>query len=555
MEPMLAAARENGEVWALSPSAWTIDEIPGPNVTDKETVLTFARMAANAYAEKEHEGDWKDVLGGYNRTEDFGWESDGLRGHIYGDETNKTIVIGLKGTSVAVFDGADTTTNDKENDNLFFSCCCGQQGQVSWRQVCDCATGTYTCNNTCVTTALRQEHRYYQAARHLYSNVTALYPDSNIWVVGHSLGGAVSGLLGLTYGLPAITFQAVPEAMAAGRLGLPTPPGARSGAHQTRKKTGIYHFGHTADPIYMGSCNGYTSVCTFAGYAMESQCHAGKKCVYDVVADKGWRVGAGTHKINYVIKYVIGEYEEAAICEEDTECYDCYNWKYFEGNESTTTTTLSSSSTKTRTRTETCKTPGWWGCLDETTTSPGGTSSGVSTTTTTSSTSTCKTPGWFGCNDEVTTTTSSSSKLLVPTATKTSKTLSSSTTCTSPGFFGGCNDPTSTSKVLSTKTEVCETPGFFGGCQDASVTSASLSITSPPAMPTISASSTGTKTHECLTKEWFGFICVDPSPDSVSHPTSTSVARLHGVSNCLQRNWLGKCRAWAGDDEINRDEV
>ncbi len=35
---------------------------------------------------------------GFNYTEDFGWEGDGLRGHIFADTENKTVVIGLKGT-------------------------------------------------------------------------------------------------------------------------------------------------------------------------------------------------------------------------------------------------------------------------------------------------------------------------------------------------------------------------------------------------------------------------------------------------------------------------
>lgn len=32
-----------------------------PNVTDKETVISFAKMAANAYTELPHTGDWKEV--------------------------------------------------------------------------------------------------------------------------------------------------------------------------------------------------------------------------------------------------------------------------------------------------------------------------------------------------------------------------------------------------------------------------------------------------------------------------------------------------------------
>lgn len=85
----------------------------------------------------------------------------------------------------------------------------------------------------------------------LYSNVTELYPDSNVWFAGHSLGGSVGSFLGLTFGLPAVTFEAVPDALPARRLGLPVAPGSISGLPQTRQYTGSYHFGQTADPIYM----------------------------------------------------------------------------------------------------------------------------------------------------------------------------------------------------------------------------------------------------------------------------------------------------------------
>ncbi|KAF2097267.1 alpha/beta-hydrolase, partial [Rhizodiscina lignyota] len=384
--------RMSGQAVSLPPSAWTIDDILGPNVTDKETVLSFAQIAADAYVLDPGEGDWEDVGGGFNYTEDFGWEADGLRGHIFADTENKTIVIGLKGTSPAVFDGSETTSNDKINDNLFFSCCCAQGGQYLWKQVCDCKTSAFTCNSTCLVKSLKEKNRYYYAAQDLYHNVTALYPDADVWVAGHSLGGAVSSLLALTYGLPCVTFEAPAEAMAASRLGLPVPPGYNLGYHQERAMTGGYHFGQTADPIFMGTCNGAYSGCTLAGYAMESVCHTGLVCIYDTVQDNGWRVGLGNHRIKSVIHEVIQKYDSPPKCEAYSDCVDCFNWEFFESHNNTSTTSSSSSTSTTKTRTTTCKTPGWWGCLDETTTSTTSTS-----TNTTTSSSTCKTPGWFGC--------------------------------------------------------------------------------------------------------------------------------------------------------------
>jgi len=393
----------------LPASAWTTDEIPSPNVTDKTTVLSFANMALNAYILEPSGGDWKDVKGGFNYTEDFGWEKDGLRGHIFADTKNSTVVIGLKGTSISIFDKADTTSHDKENDNLFGSCCCAQGGQYFWKQVCDCQTSTYTCNNTCLTTALRQKSHYYHAARDLYHTVAEEFPNADIWLTGHSLGGVVTSLLGLTYGVPAITFEAFPDALAASRLGLPTPPGYHIGRHQDRRNSAIHHFGHTADPVYMGTCHAASSACTIGGYAFQSQCHTGNTCTYDSVTDLGLRPGISTHSISFVIKDVIEKYDEPPKCRIEEDCTDCYNWKFYESHSSISS---SSSSTKSGfsstftsktskmqpTRTSTCQTPGWWGCLDPSTTS-------VSTVvTSTIVTTTCLKPGWFRCRDLETTT-------------------------------------------------------------------------------------------------------------------------------------------------------
>lgn len=99
VEPMLAAARELGYPPPSPSAAWVIDSVLGPNISHKETIVNLAEMAANAYATNENSTDWNDINGGFNRSDDFGWEGDGLRGHIYADENNSTIVIGIKGTT------------------------------------------------------------------------------------------------------------------------------------------------------------------------------------------------------------------------------------------------------------------------------------------------------------------------------------------------------------------------------------------------------------------------------------------------------------------------
>jgi len=446
METLMAAGREQGAPISLPPSAWTIDDIPGPNYTDKETVLSFARIVSNAYLPDSSDPEWVDVGGGFNYTDHFGWQEDGIRGHVFADKKNSTIVIGIKGTSPAVWDGRDTTTKDKLNDNLLFSCCCGY-GSLSWRKVCDCMTSTYTCNSTCLVQSLKEKSTYYHAAQDLYHNISAMYPHAEIWLAGHSLGGSISSLIGLTYGRATVTFEAPGEAMPAYRLGLPTPPGYNLESGRRQPTTGGVHFGHTADPVFMGSCNAATSFCSIGGYAMESVCHTGKECVYDTVKDLGWRPGVGYHRIAYVIPNVYEFYDKVAACEPVVDCPEanCFNWKYFKSNSSVSTTVSKKSSTTfsfTRTtRTSICKTPGWWGCLDDddgsTTSSSSRTKTRVSVVTST----TCISPGFFGCKEsEITTYTTTIAAMRPTSAVVTSTTVaaSSSTSCASPGLLWGC---------------------------------------------------------------------------------------------------------------------
>lgn len=364
-----------------------------------------------------------------------------------------------------------------------------------WKQVCDCMSSQYVCNSTCVVKALHKKSHYYYAVNDLYRNVTERYPNTDVWLTGHSLGGVVSSLLGLTYGRPVMTYEAYPDALAASRLGLPVPPGYSTGAHQSRANVPIYHYGHTADPVFMGVCNYASSLCTLSGYAFESICHTGSRCVYDTVEDLGWRVAVSTHSILNVIKDVLEKYDEVPSCVERTDCTDCYNWKFFESNGTESTTSKSSTSTtsRTRTRTETCKTPGWWGCLDESTT----TDSTTTTTTTSSSTTTCETPGWFGCKDSTTTTsttTTTSSASPAPTVTTTSQ-PTSTTTCETPGWFG-CNDPTTTSSTMPKTGQSSQTPA--------------------------------------------------PSP------TSTPPLRR---KHCVSRHWYGTCKRWKWEDIAPKSDL
>ncbi|ODQ82220.1 hypothetical protein BABINDRAFT_19159, partial [Babjeviella inositovora NRRL Y-12698] len=318
--------------------AWNDEEILTPNVSDRNTVLNMAIMALDAYCEVPEDSDWKDVGKPWNYTGDsFGWQDDGVRGHVFVSGDNSSVVISLKGTNAALFafgarahdesfavrDGSsETVTNDKLNDNLLFSCCCARVSYL-WTTVCDCYKSSYTCDQECLEKEMVREDRYYRSVLDIYRNVTNMYPHAqNIWVTGHSLGGALASLLGRTYGLPVVAFQAPGELLATRRLHLPMAPGLPTYMEH------IWHFGHTADPIYLGVCNGASLSCSVAGYAMETQCHTGLQCVYDVVTDLGWHLNVMNHRIHTVIDEVINVYNATPQCFVPPPCRDCFNWKF-----------------------------------------------------------------------------------------------------------------------------------------------------------------------------------------------------------------------------------
>ena len=103
MQSMYHTARLTGSAAALDASAWTMDEVSAPNTTDKETVLSLARMSWDAYTAEPGTGEWQDATGKFNHSQGFGWEGDSLRGHIFADKDNSTVVIAIKGTSPGEF--------------------------------------------------------------------------------------------------------------------------------------------------------------------------------------------------------------------------------------------------------------------------------------------------------------------------------------------------------------------------------------------------------------------------------------------------------------------
>ncbi|OMJ26821.1 putative lipase ATG15 [Smittium culicis] len=299
-----------------------------PDLSHKPTILSFARMSANSY-KPEPNDNWEDVGKDWEHN-DFGWNSDGLRGYIYSSKSKKIVVISFKGTSTSIFSakGRSTAPNDRFNDNRLFSCCCAKVG-FSWSGVCNCNMPKNRCNQQCLRESLLDEDLYLYAAAKIVLETVHNYPNSYIVLTGHSLGGSISSLIGLTFGIPAVTFEAPGDALASSRIGFPYPP-----PKSVMKRLPIWHIGHTADPIYMGTCNGPISVCSLGGYTMESKCHLGNKCVFDTVKYLNWNSDIRTHRIVQVIYGVLEPWGnknlEMPKCQPLTECKDCGQWIFVE---------------------------------------------------------------------------------------------------------------------------------------------------------------------------------------------------------------------------------
>ncbi|KAF9265984.1 alpha/beta-hydrolase [Marasmius fiardii PR-910] len=308
------------------PLTWSPTEVPGPDVRKREVLQLLAKMTANAYSQPGDKS-WYDLGPDWNQTYPYGWEpdADGFRGHVFVSTDNSTVVVSVKGTSVPWISGGPTTAKDKLNDNLLFSCCCARVGPT-WSTVCGCYEGGYKCNTNCLEESLAEESLFYPIGTNLYNNITYMYPEANIWMVGHSLGGSLASLIGVTFGVPVVAFQAPGEQMASRRLHLPSPPSTQH----------VTHVINNADPIAMGVCNGVSSSCASAGYAMESRCHLGNIILFNTVEKLGWSSNVMNHGIVVVIDKVLGD-ETLELPEPTPEIAECWNtectsWTFEEGN-------------------------------------------------------------------------------------------------------------------------------------------------------------------------------------------------------------------------------
>lgn len=90
--------------------SWETVTLPGPAIEDKETVVNLAKMCSDAYVEAPSQPSWLNTSLGFNHSDTFGWKTDGLRGHVFTDKTNETVIIAFKGTSIGMRQGPRPVT-------------------------------------------------------------------------------------------------------------------------------------------------------------------------------------------------------------------------------------------------------------------------------------------------------------------------------------------------------------------------------------------------------------------------------------------------------------
>ncbi|EPZ31821.1 alpha/beta-hydrolase [Rozella allomycis CSF55] len=288
-----------------------------PDPESKETIETFARMAAIGYFKpgKVDKAPWEPVPG-YNRVKhniycnlnsSFGWGNKGLRGHVFISTDESFIVVSFKGTTLGLSKKWDS---DKYQDNLMFSCCCSKV-DITWKPMCPCVKGEKVCSLNCLKWWAHSDETYYHAAIKIVENVRINYPSSKIWFTGHSMGGSIASLLAATYEKSAaITFNAPGEKKFAEILNLNPNPN-------------VFHFGVSTDPIFNGACQGKLSPCYAAGYAMETKCHLGKVCVYA----KSGKFDILHHQIKYFYDHFISK-NIVPKCYIESDCKDCSGWAF-----------------------------------------------------------------------------------------------------------------------------------------------------------------------------------------------------------------------------------
>lgn len=316
-----------------------IFELVFASILKYETVYELAKMSNNVYhsiGSKYWLNTTLDIV--ENRT----IENNTVKAYLFTNNEKDKIVISFKGTSIywTNYNSLDTqsipdensigilqneyetctlstSANDKYNDNLFFSCCFYKQSSLF--KVCDgCQElGNSECCSKCYNSSIEYDKNYINMVRKIIDNVKIDYDFDkvDVYFTGHSLGGMLASIASIIYDKPAVTFETPGDIHYIKRSGI-----------DDKGSNKIYHFGHNGDPLFIGKCG---STCSMVGYNINTKCHSGFTCLYDAKQKLGYTESIFNHRIEYIIKNVIPQWEhDFPECIIDTECTECEKWEF-----------------------------------------------------------------------------------------------------------------------------------------------------------------------------------------------------------------------------------
>ena len=295
-------------------------------ITHYTNVMNLAKMSYDAYLMPDNRG-WKEIP--YNYTNLGG--SPAVEGYIFTNEYDT--IVSIKGTSIWWYNNktepdnqpwtSKDVHNDRFNDNLFLSCCYYRQSRI-YKDMCNYTNDTvHICEKQCYTKSTSFEMNYLGIAKNLIDSLIengVINPNKRLVFTGHSLGGVLATYLGIMYNKPVVTFESPGEKYYFDLIGL---------KYNNSITKNIYHYGHTADIIFTGRCNGVTSLCYLGGYVIRTKCHIGNVCSYDSIGKLGLSESLLNHRLDFTIKKLMPMWEDdPPICEPQTDCSDCEQWSF-----------------------------------------------------------------------------------------------------------------------------------------------------------------------------------------------------------------------------------
>lgn len=251
-----------------------------------------------------------------------------IKGYLFTDESGKINIISIKGTSINFLPmfidriSNSTVSNDKFNDNLYFSCCFYKENNIFTEYLNNCTLNNdedkLDCSKKCYKESLNFNLNYINSLNMIINNIKKIidFDNTNVIFTGHSLGGFIASILGIQYNKQVITIDSPGTKHYIELIGL------------DYKSSNVYNFGHTADSVMHGDCK---TLCKTWGYNIETECHIGNTCIYDSKKKLGYFDGIRYHQLKWIIDYILPHWEDDfPECIYNKPCIErnCKNWNY-----------------------------------------------------------------------------------------------------------------------------------------------------------------------------------------------------------------------------------